>query len=345
MSHHVEHFAEEPWKELRERIERWIEEIEKVIAGKRDVIELLAIACLAEGHVLLEDVPGVGKTTLVQALATALGCSFKRIQFTPDQLPSDITGYTILHPQTMEPVFRPGPLMANVVLADEVNRASPKTQSALLEAMEEGKVTVDGATHALPRPFFLLATQNPLRHEGTYPLPEAQMDRFLFRIGLGYPAYEQEVGMLERVRLEHPLHRVEPVLAAGTLLQLQEQVRDVYVDGRVKHYIVRLAEATRRHPDVELGASPRASIALMRAAQARAWMNGRAYVIPDDVKTLAARVFGHRIMLKPEAGLLRPDVPALLEEMIRGVPVPLASSHEETAADGKPQRARRGWFG
>lgn len=338
------HFTEEIREQSKRLIERWMEEIEKVIAGKREAIELLVIACLAEGHVLLEDVPGVGKTTLVQALAGALGCSFKRIQFTPDQLPSDITGVSILHPQTMEPVFRPGPLMANVVLADEVNRASPKTQSALLEAMEEGKVTVDGVTHALPRPFFLLATQNPLRHEGTYPLPEAQMDRFMFRIGLGYPAYEQEVGMLERVRLEHPLARVEPVLSAEKLLELQRLVRAVYVDARIKQYIVRLAEATRRHPDVELGASPRASIALMRAAQAKAWMSGRAYVIPDDVKMLAPRVLGHRIVLKPEAGLMRPDVAPLLDGVLRSTPVPLLSAQgDDEPAAGKPKR--RGWFG
>lgn len=337
--------AEEFGGEEKRRIERWLDEIEKVIAGKRGVIELIAIACLAEGHVLLEDVPGVGKTTLVQALASSLGCGFKRIQFTPDLLPSDITGCTILEPQTMEPVFRPGPLMANIVLADEVNRASPKTQSALLEAMEEGKVTADGVTYALPRPFFLLATQNPLRHEGTYPLPEAQMDRFMFRLGLGYPAPEQEVGMLERVRLGHPLERVEPVFTAETLLKMQQRVRGVHVDAAIKHYIVRLADATRRHPEVELGASPRASIALMRAAQARAWMDGRTFVIPDDVKTLAARVFGHRIVLKPEAGLLRDDVTALLEELIRSVPVPFLSPHGTRGEQAEAAvRPRRGWF-
>lgn len=280
----------------RERAHGWMAEVERVIAGKRAVIEQLVTACLCEGHVLLEDKPGVGKTTLVQAVAAASACSFRRIQFTPDQLPGDITGGPVLNPRTMETVYRPGPIMAQLVLADEINRASPKTQSALLEAMEERSVTVDGDTRPLPRPFMLLATQNPLRHEGTYPLPEAQLDRFLFRLDIGYPAQDHEMDLLERVRLDHPVSRVRAVISPDQLLAMQQAVRHVYVDAAIKRYIVALANATRAHPDLALGLSPRGSIALMRGAQATAWLDGRHYVIPDDVKAVAKPVMAHRVL-------------------------------------------------
>lgn len=298
---------------LRLLAREWIAEVEGVIAGKRRVIEYLVTACLCEGHVLLEDKPGVGKTTLVQALAAASSCSFRRIQFTPDQLPGDITGGPVINPRTMETVYRPGPIMAQMVLADEINRASPKTQSALLEAMEERSVTVDGETRALPRPFMLLATQNPLRHEGTYPLPEAQLDRFLVRLSIGYPERDQEVELLERVRLAHPLGRVRPVVSTDQLTAMQQAVRNVYVDSSIKRYIVALAEATRCHPDLELGLSPRGSIALMRGAQATAWLDGRDYVIPDDVKAVSGPVMGHRLLPK------RPFIGKETAEWIGGV--------------------------
>lgn len=330
------------WAEPLELIERWITEIEKVIAGKRLLIEKVITACLCEGHVLLEDVPGVGKTTLVHALAGSIGSSFKRIQFTPDQLPSDITGISAFHPQTMEFVYRPGPIMANIVLADEINRASPKTQSALLEAMEERCVTVDGITYPLPRPFLLLATQNPLRHEGTYTLPEAQMDRFMFQLRVGYPEVDQEMELMERVRLSHPLDRVKVVLSGEELIELQKQVRTVHVDSSIKRYIVNIVEATRNHPDIRLGASPRASIALMRASQASAWMQARDYVIPDDVKSLAAALIKHRLIMKPDVFIDQMGREELLEKLIQRVAVPTFSMPTLTIKENSP--LRKGWF-
>lgn len=316
--------------------------MEKVISGKRFLIEKVITACLCEGHVLLEDVPGVGKTTLVQALAGSIGSSFKRIQFTPDQLPSDITGISAFHPQTMEFIYRPGPIMANIVLADEINRASPKTQSALLEAMEERCVTVDGTTYPLPRPFLLLATQNPLRHEGTYTLPEAQMDRFMFQLRVGYPQVDQEMELLERARLSHPLERVEIVLTGDELIGLQKLVRTVHVDSSIKRYIVNIVEATRNHRDIRLGASPRASIALMRASQARAWMQGREYVIPDDVKALAAAIIKHRLMMKPDVFVDQSGREELLETLIKHVSVPALSNASSSIRE--ELSLRRGWF-
>lgn len=309
---------------LRGLAREWIAEVEGVIAGKRRVIERLVTACLCEGHVLLEDKPGVGKTTLVQALAAASSCRFSRIQFTPDQLPGDITGGPVLHPRTMEMTFRPGPIMAQMVLADEINRASPKTQSALLEAMEERSVTADGETRALPRPFMLLATQNPLRHEGTYPLPEAQLDRFLFRLGIGYPERDEEMELLERVRINHPIGKVRAVVRTGQLLAMQQAVRHVYVDTSIKRYIVALAEATRSHPGLELGLSPRGSIALMRGAQATAWLDGRDFVIPDDVKDVAEPVMAHRLLPKRRAD--RFDPAEWLELLLKRVAVPQSAS-------------------
>jgi MoxR-like ATPase len=332
----------EQWAEPLELIERWIIEIEKVIAGKRLLIERVITACLCEGHVLLEDVPGVGKTTLVQALAGSIGSSFKRIQFTPDQLPSDITGISAFHPQTMEFIYRPGPIMANIVLADEINRASPKTQSALLEAMEERCVTVDGTTYPLPRPFLLLATQNPLRHEGTYTLPEAQMDRFMFQLRVGYPLADQEMELMERARLSHPLEQVKVVLTGEELIRLQKLVRAVHVDSSIKRYIVNIVEATRNHPDIRLGASPRGSIALMKASQARAWMQGREYVIPDDVKALAAAIIKHRLMMEPDMFLDQRGREELLEMLIKHVSVPTLI--KASSSDSENRLIRKGWL-
>jgi len=327
----------EEWREsgpvLRRLARDWIAEVESVIAGKRPVIEKLVIACLCEGHVLLEDKPGVGKTTMVQALAAASSLSFRRIQFTPDQLPGDITGGPVLNPQTMEMTYRPGPIMAQIVLADEINRASPKTQSALLEAMEERTVTTDGETRPLPHPFMLLATQNPLRHEGTYPLPEAQLDRFLFRLRIGYPAKEEEMELLERVRLARPIGRVKPVLGAGQLTAMQRAVRHVYVDHAIKRYIVELAEATRVHPDLELGLSPRGSIALMRGAQAAAWLDGRDFVIPDDVKGVAEPVMAHRLVPKRQAAGFGTD--EWLAALLKRTPVPQAGRSLRGTGSGR----------
>ncbi len=322
----------------REWAELWINQVERVISGKREVIEKIVIACLSEGHVLLEDKPGVGKTTLVQALSVAAGCSFSRIQFTPDQLPGDIVGMAALRPTTMELYYRPGPLHAQIVLADELNRASPKTQSALLEAMEERAVTVDGQTHPLPQPFMLLATQNPFRHEGTYPLPEAQLDRFLFRLSVGYPKRELEIEMLERAQQGRSVSLAEPVLDAQMLQAMQQAVRAVYVDKVIKQYIVSLAEATRTHPEVELGLSPRASIAIMRASQAHAWLAGRDYVTPDDVKAIISAVALHRLSLK--SGLRQQsirDKDHVLATILRATPIPRLGRFGVSTSEGLRQ--------
>lgn len=284
-----------------EPLARVIEQVGNVILGKEPVVRLALVAVLAEGHVLLEDVPGVGKTLLVRALAQSLGCQFRRIQFTPDLLPADVTGAAIYNQKTQEFAFHPGPIFSEVILADEINRASPRTQAALLEAMEEQSVTVDGVTHPLPQPFLVMATQNPVEYEGTYPLPEAQLDRFLMRLQLGYPERRQEMDMLSRYRLRAPDREVVPVLSVPELLQWQERVRDVFVDEVMEGYIVDLVRATRSHREVELGASPRASLALMRAAQAHAVLCGREYVVPDDVLAVVEPVLAHRVVLRPEA--------------------------------------------
>ncbi len=283
------------------KIENVINNINKVMIGKEETAILSLVALLAQGHVLLEDVPGVGKTMLVKALAKSLDCDFRRIQFTPDLLPSDVTGVSIYNPKTLEFEFRGGPILGNIILADEINRTSPKTQSALLESMEEKNVTIDGKTIPLANPFFVMATQNPIEYEGTYPLPEAQLDRFILKLKMGYPSFSEELEMLERTSSEHPIEKIEAVLSKEELQQIQKEVKQVYIDKSVQHYIIDLTMSTRSHPAIYLGASPRGSIALMRAAKAYAFIVGRDYVLPDDVKYLAPYVLTHRIILHSEA--------------------------------------------
>jgi MoxR-like ATPase len=296
--------------------------VEKVIFGKRDVVELTAICLLCQGHLLIEDVPGVGKTMLAKALARSIGGAFKRIQFTPDMLPADVTGTSIYNQKTGEFEFRAGPVMAQIVLADEINRATPKTQAALLEAMEERQVTVDGVTHTLNLPFLVLATQNPIEYEGTFPLPEAQLDRFLMRISLGYPSPEQQVAILDAQQYAHPIDTIAQVTTTEDLLAMQEQLKSVYVDTLIKQYIVQIVDRTRSHQDVYLGASPRGALALYRTTQARAAVHGRDYVIPDDVKALAPATLAHRIIISPAARIKDVNPESILEEMLNTTPVP-----------------------
>ncbi|WP_373895277.1 AAA family ATPase [Virgibacillus natechei] len=284
-----------------EKIEHVLANINKVMIGKQEAATLSLVALLAQGHVLLEDVPGVGKTMLVRTLARSLDCDFRRIQFTPDLLPSDVTGISIYNPKELEFEFRGGPILGNIILADEINRTSPKTQSSLLEGMEEKNVTVDGQTIPLARPFFVMATQNPIEYEGTYPLPEAQLDRFILKLKMGYPAFGDELEMLERTSRNHPIEGVGPVMSKEQLIAIQEEVKEVYIDKNVQHYIINLVGNTRTNPSIRLGASPRGSIALMRAAKAYAYIYGRDYVLPDDVKFLAPYVLSHRIILSSEA--------------------------------------------
>jgi len=304
-------------------VERILYNIEKVMIGKRNVAELSLVALLAEGHVLLEDVPGVGKTMMVRALAKSVGANFKRIQFTPDLLPSDVTGVSIYNPKEMEFQFIPGPLMANIILADEINRTSPKTQSALLEAMEEASITIDGVTHRLEKPFFVMATQNPTDYEGTYPLPEAQLDRFLLKMRMGYPDQDEEIEVLNRVQQKSPIEDITPVIGLQELRSLQSQIKDVYVNESMKRYIVEIANLTRNHEKVYMGVSPRGSIAIMKAAQAYAFMYGREYVLPDDIQFLVPAVFTHRIILKSEARFTGVSTEDLLKEMMETIPVPV----------------------
>ncbi len=302
--------------------QRILDNVQKVIVGKREAVELTIIALLCEGHVLIEDVPGTGKTMLAKSVARSLGCTFRRIQFTPDMLPSDITGISVYNQKTREFEFRPGPVMAQIVLTDEINRATPKTQSALLEAMEERQITVDGVTYPMERPFLVLATQNPIEYEGTFPLPEAQLDRFMMRISLGYPSEADEITMLDRQQYSHPITHLEQVVSAEELLAAQQRVKDVYIDDLIKEYIIGLVKATRKHPDVYLGASPRGSIALYKMGQARAAMSGRDYVTPDDIKALAVVALAHRLIISPSARIKNVDPRALIQEILDSVPVP-----------------------
>jgi MoxR-like ATPase len=302
---------------------RICENIQKVIVGKDRVIQFALVAVLCEGHALLEDVPGIGKTTLARALAVSLGCSFRRIQFTPDLLPSDITGLSWFNQKLGEFEFRPGPIASQVVLADEINRATPRTQSALLEAMQERQVTVDGITRPLPRPFLVLATQNPIELEGTFPLPEAQIDRFLLRISIGYPSQEEENRILERFRLEDPMPDLQPVTSPEEIRDLQAECRQVRVESSVQDYIVRVARATRSHSEIALGASPRATLGLCQAGQAWAAIQGRQFVLPDDIKAMAPSVLCHRLMISPQAQLRGRKPEELVADIVAEVPVPV----------------------
>jgi MoxR-like ATPase len=306
---------------VQEPAERTVGNIERVIVGKHAEVRLALVALLCEGHILIEDVPGVGKTMLAKALSRSIGCSFRRIQFTPDLLPSDVTGLSIFNQKTQDFEFRPGPIMAQVVLADEINRATPKTQSALLECMEERQATIDGVSYEMPSPFLVIATQNPIEYEGTFALPEAQLDRFLLRIRLGYPKPMEELVILDEQKRLHPLEGLQQVLSLEELRGMQAGVKEIYVDQGVADYIIRLVTATREHADVYLGASPRGSLHLYRAAQALAAISGRDYVIPDDVKQLAVPVLGHRLIVRSQASLREVDNDAIVREVLTTVPI------------------------
>ncbi len=316
----------------RSTAERIIANVEKVIVGKQDELRLAVIALVCQGHALIEDVPGVGKTMLARSIATSTGCSFRRIQFTPDLLPSDVTGVSIYNQKTNEFEFRAGPIMAQVVLADEINRATPKTQSALLESMEEHQATVDGVTHRVPRPFMVLATQNPIEYEGTFPLPEAQLDRFLVRIKLGYPSLTDEVLIMDRQQMVHPVDELQQVTEPNEILRLQEAVKGIYVDPLIKQYIVSVVDMTRRHEAAYLGASPRGSLALYRTAQALALLSGRDFVIPDDVKSLAHATLGHRVIVSPAARVKNISAEDVVGECLSRVPVPGARARGAAAS-------------
>ncbi len=303
-----------------------IANVESAIVGKRSQIVLSLVSWFCEGHILLEDVPGVAKTMLARALAASVGCSFRRIQCTPDLLPTDVTGASIFNPKTTDFEFRAGPIFAQIVLADEINRTTPRTQAALLEAMAEARVSVDGITHTLERPFLVIGTQNPVDHEGTFPLPEAQLDRFLMRFSLGYPSMDQELKMLEMLEQSHPLDKLAPVVTAADLIAAQQAVRQVHVDDKVRRYLMQLVHETRDHDDLSLGASPRASLALFRTGQAMAAILGRSFVLPDDVKRVAPAVLTHRLIVRPESRLRKVTSAAIVDEILSEVPVPTMSA-------------------
>ncbi len=304
---------------------RIIANVEKVIVGKRKQLILSLVSWLAGGHILLEDVPGVAKTMLARALAKSVGCSFKRVQCTPDLLPTDVTGASVFNPKEVQFEFRPGPVFTQILLADEINRATPRSQAALLEAMAEARVSVDGVTHVLEQPFLVIATQNPVDHEGTFPLPEAQLDRFLMKFSLGYPSLEDEMRMLELLQRVHPLESLQSVADAKELLAAQQLVREVHVDPKVQHYLLQIVHGSRGHEALALGASPRASLALYRAGQAMAAVLGRNYVIPDDIKKLVGSVMGHRLILKPESRLRKVTTDQVLDEIVSEIAVPSVS--------------------
>ena len=301
---------------------RIIENVELAIVGKRAQIVLALTAWYCQGHILLEDVPGVAKTMLARALAQSVGCGFKRIQCTPDLLPTDVTGASIFNQKTAEFEFRPGPLFTQLLLADEINRTTPRTQAALLEAMAETRVTVDGVTRELERPFLVIATQNPVDHEGTFPLPEAQLDRFLMKFSLGYPGFEDELKMMDMLRDRHPIETLQTVATADELIRCQQTVRQVFVDPKVRDYILRIVHKSRDHGDVQLGGSPRATLALFRAGQAIAAIRGRNFVLPDDIKRIVSSVLSHRLILRAESRLRKRVPPAVVEDIVADVPVP-----------------------
>ena len=302
--------------------ERLLNNLERVVLGKRQEQQLALMTLMCKGHLLIEDVPGVGKTTLAKSIARSVGCSFRRIQFTPDLLPTDITGASIFNQRTSEFEFRPGPIVAQIVLADEINRASPKTQAALLESMEERQLTVDGITHPMPKPFMVMATQNPIEYEGTFPLPETELDRFMLRLHLGYPSFDDEMAVLESQRYVHPIDDLEQVVSHAELTQLQDAVQDVQVEYAVREYIVRIVESTRRHPNLYLGASPRGSLTLFRLSQARALLEGREFAIPDDVKAVAEPALAHRLILSSSARIQGSTAAGAVAEILEEVAVP-----------------------
>jgi len=296
--------------------------VEKVIIGKHNEVQQTLLALLCQGHLLIEDVPGVGKTMLARAVAKSIGCTFRRIQFTPDMLPSDVTGVSVFNQKTREFEFRPGPVMAQIVLTDEINRATPKTQSALLEAMEERQITVDGVTYPMELPFLVMATQNPIEYEGTFPLPEAQLDRFMLRINLGYPSQANEIAILDSQQYQHPIESISQVISVEELVEAQNAVKEVYVDPLIKEYIVVLVKATREHPDIYLGASPRGSLALYQTSRALAAVQDRDYVIPDDIKVLVEPTLAHRLIVSPSARIKDVNPRTVVEEIVQSVPVP-----------------------
>jgi len=308
---------------LHPKVEVILNNMERVIVGKREEIILCLTALLADGHVLLEDVPGVGKTMLVKSLAKSVSSTFKRIQFTPDLLPSDVLGVSIYNPKLLEFEFRPGPIMGNIILADEINRTSPKTQSALLEGMEEKSVTIDGHTFSLPKPFLVMATQNPIEYEGTYPLPEAQLDRFLLKIHMGYPSFAEEMEVLSRVQEELPIQELTPVINLDELLSMQKEVKSVFVDDTIKQYIISIVARTRNHPQIYLGVSPRGSIALMKAAKSYAYIQGRDFVLPDDIQFLAPFVFSHRMILQSQARYDGVNAEEIISSILSDTRVPI----------------------